>query len=189
MPWIAVCSFAVAQAVLIVRACALYGQRKLFVRLLTGFFALEMVSVIFFTTLLTLDAASALKICPRSNCNFDSIYFILWMPFPVFDGIIMLLTLYKAFPFRGGRSPTASLLARDSVFYFIALFSAMIANLFGTTFGLNLMLPAECIASISISRMMMNLRGLVMDDPDNTAHLRTLKFASNGTISATFEVT
>jgi hypothetical protein len=29
--------------------------------------------------------------------------------------------------------------------------------------------------------MMMNIRGLTMEDPDNTVHLQTLHFASAGT--------
>jgi hypothetical protein len=34
--------------------------------------------------------------------------------------------------------------------------------------------------------MMMNIRGLVMDDPDNTSHLQTtIKFASSGSSNGT----
>jgi hypothetical protein len=56
--------------------------------------------------------------------------------------------------------------------------------------------PAQCAASIAVSRgyfmgilwnqhhpnqvgrMMMNIRGLVLDDPDHTTHLQTLQFAA-----------
>jgi hypothetical protein len=29
-----------------------------------------------------------------------------------------------------------------------------------------------------VGRMMMNIRGLILDDPEHTVHLRTLKFAN-----------
>jgi hypothetical protein len=32
--------------------------------------------------------------------------------------------------------------------------------------------------SHKVGRMMMNLRGLVLDDPEHTAHLQTLQFAA-----------
>jgi len=186
-PWVAVLSFATAEAVFVIRVCALYGHQKLFVRLLTGFFALVTITVIvMIIPLLLLGAGSAA----------GDIYGI-WIPFTIFDGILMLLTLYKVWSFRDGHSPTLSLVARDAIVYFVVLFAILVINLtlrIGLDFGL--MFLAECTASISLSRMMINIRGLVLDDPDHTVHLRTLTFVSNGssndpqrdTNSATYEI-
>ncbi|KIM83163.1 hypothetical protein PILCRDRAFT_7563 [Piloderma croceum F 1598] len=37
-------------------------------------------------------------------------------------------------------------------------------------------IPTQWITSIAVGRMMMNLRGLILDDPEHTAHLQTLQF-------------
>jgi hypothetical protein len=73
------------------------------------------------------------------------------------------------------------MLARDSLVYFVVLFATQVVNTvtfrIGATF--DLMMVSECISCISISRMMMNIRGLVAEDPDHTLYLQTLNFASN----------
>jgi len=180
-PWVAVLSFGIAEGVLILRVCALYGQRKLFVWLVVGLFAIEIISVIVNTSILMGETRQLYyyEFLPGcwSNTAGSGIYSF-WIPFTIFDGIVMLLTLYKVFPLRNSRSPAVSLLARDSVVYFVILFSALVINEVVYKLGIpyNLMLPAECIACISISRMMMNIRGLVMDDPGHTAYLQSLSF-------------
>jgi len=180
-PWVAVLSFGIAEAVLILRVCALYGQRKLFVRLLIGLFAIEIISVIVNTSIQLKETRQIhyYEFLPGcwSNTTGSGIYSF-WIPFTIFDGIVMFLTLYKVFPLRDSRSPAVSLLARDSVVYFVILFSALVVNEVVYKLGIpyNLMLPAECIACASISRMMMNIRGLVMDDPGHTAYLQSLSF-------------
>jgi len=105
-----------------------------------------------------------------------------WVPFTIFDGIIILVTLYRFFSFDAkSRSPTIKMLARDSLVYFVVLFATQVVNTvtfrIGATF--DLMMVSECISCISISRMMMNIRGLVAEDPDHTLYLQTLNFASN----------
>jgi len=49
---------------------------------------------------------------------------------------------------------------------------------FRLNFHFNLLIPSECIACISVSRMMMNIRGLVMEEPNNTEYPQTLKALS-----------
>jgi len=183
-PWVAVLSFGIAEAVLILRVCALYGQRKLFVRLLTGLFALEMIAVIANTSILMRGTKQLYyyEFLPGCWSNTPEGIYSFWIPFTIFDGIIMLLTLYKVVPFRDGRNRTVSLLARDSIVYFVVVFSTMVINEVVYKLGIpfDLMLPSECIACISISRMMMNIRGLVMDDPIHTVYLQSLSFISAG---------
>jgi hypothetical protein len=40
-----------------------------------------------------------------------------------------------------------------------------------------------------VSRMMMNIRGLIMEDPEHTIHLRTLEFAVRTNPGSEIEVT
>jgi len=175
-------------AILIIRVCALYGQQKLFARFLTGIFALEMISAVVNTSLLLRETRQLYyyEFLPGCWSYLAHGVYSFWIPFTIFDGIIMFLTLYKVFPFRGGHGRTVSLLARDSIVYFVVLFSTMVINEIVYKLGIqfDLQLPSECIACISVSRMMMNIRGLAMDDPDNTVHLQTLRFASNGSSNA-----
>jgi len=107
-----------------------------------------------------------------SNTAGSSIYSF-WVPFTICNSGTMFLTLTKVVPFRDGRSAVDSLFARDSIVYFAVLFSTMMISevVYRLGIPLSLLLPAECIACILISRMMMNIRELVKDDPDYTAYL------------------
>jgi hypothetical protein len=45
-------------------------------------------------------------------------------------------------------------------------------------------MQAACLTLLfQVSRMAMNIRGLIMDDPDHTVHLQTLRFASGASTS------
>jgi len=140
--------------------------------LLNGFFAATVIVAI-------VNASQALDL------------YTIWIPFTILDGIIMLLTSYKVFPFRDGHNSTVALLARDSIVYFVVIFSTSLINIAAYTqeLGFSLMIPIQCIACVSISRMMMNLRGLVMDDPGNTVRFQTLKFALNDVPDLTINAT
>jgi len=172
-------SFAIADIFLVIRVGALYGRRKPFMVFLAGFYALAMISAIVNTYILTHAKEDGFDFCVlMAGCSAKGFYSF-WIPFTIFDGVIMLLTLYKVSSFRHCHGPAVSLLARDSIVYFLVLFSTLVINLvvYKHDFFFGLMVPSQCIVCISISHMMMNIRGLVMDDPDNTVHLRTLKFA------------
>jgi len=43
--------------------------------------------------------------------------------------------------------------------------------------SVSLAIPTQCIASIAVGRMIMNIRGLILEDPEHTVHLQTLQFA------------
>jgi len=102
-----------------------------------------------------------------------------WIPFVIFDGIVIILTMYKIFSYRDGMNPTIRLLARDSIVYFIIMFATLLFNLlFPVGKGTVLILPAEYIACTAVARMMMNIRGLVFDDSHGfqEPNLSTLNF-------------
>jgi len=89
-----------------------------------------------------------------------------WIPYVIFDGIVVILTMYKVFSYRGHMNTTIRLLARDSIVYFIIMFCTFLFNALGENIqGVVTSLPGECVACIAVARMMMNIRGLVFDDP------------------------
>jgi len=95
------------------------------------------------------------------------------------EGILMLLTAYKLLSYRNDLNRTITVLARDSIAYFVVVF-ACLAVILATNIRNNTVffqVPAQCVASVAVGRMMMNIRGLVLDDPEHTVHLQTLQFA------------
>jgi len=91
----------------------------------------------------------------------------------------VLLTAYKTLSYRNEMNRTVTVLARDSIIYFIIIagfLALLVAYDVDSNFKLAVKVSAECAASIAVRRMTMNLRGLIMEDPTYTVHLRTLKF-------------
>jgi len=96
-----------------------------------------------------------------------------WIPFICGDGILLILTLAKAFSYRDQFNRTIRLLARDSVLYFIPMFASLVWNVVAQSSarpGL-LMVPSEWIACISVSRMMLSIRSLTFNEPLTTQRL------------------
>jgi len=93
----------------------------------------------------------------------------------------MLLTAYKLLSYRDQMNRTVTLLARDSIVYFVIVFACLVfilASQVDLNIPVDAVIPAQCITSIAVGRMMMNIRGLVLDDPEHTVHLQTLQFTA-----------
>lgn len=107
-------------------------------------------------------------------------YFRVWAILLSFEGVLLLLTAYKVFSSRNTMGLTISLIARDSIVYFLVVFAcatAMLAyDLHPQASVISIEIPALCTTSIMMTRMMMNIRGLVLADPAHTSHLKTLEF-------------
>jgi len=97
----------------------------------------------------------------------------------------MLLTLYKSLAYRKQSNRTVTVLARDSILYFVVVFACLVSVLVSDKKGIavSVQIPAQCVASISVGRMMMNIRGLILNDPEHTVHLQTLQFAVPANLS------
>jgi len=98
------------------------------------------------------------------------------------EGVLILLTLYKFFSYRKQLNKTITVLSRDSIVYFIILFVCIVMDItieVDRKFMVNVTFPTQCITSIAVGRLMMNIRGLIMDDPEHTVHLQTLQFAAH----------
>ncbi|KIM74808.1 hypothetical protein PILCRDRAFT_827866, partial [Piloderma croceum F 1598] len=86
--------------------------------------------------------------------------------------------------YRNGMNRTITVLARDSLLYFVVTFVGITLTVANsrhqiTPLDFPILPPTQCIVSIAVGRMMMNIRGLILDDPEHTTHLRTLRFAHN----------
>jgi len=98
------------------------------------------------------------------------------------EGVFVILTGYKSFSYRHEMNPTITVLARDSIVYFLIIFVCYVLDFvedIDVNFELfDFSIPTMCISIIAVSRMMMNIRGLIMEDPEHTIHLRSLEFAA-----------
>jgi len=59
-----------------------------------------------------------------------ALYFLIWIPPVIFETIMFLLMIYKAWRthIEGSDSPIVGLLVRDSILYFLSIFSALLMN-------------------------------------------------------------
>jgi len=166
-------SFIVAELVLLIRVSALYGHDKIARRVLVGLFICQLVAVIVITVFVTkgFTLYSHYEFLP--GCQISHIWEhqrVWWIPFTCFDGTLFILALLKTLSHRKNSFPTIRLLARDSIFYFAITCSGLVINIFqNVNFEtMPIVIPTEWIACIAVSRMMMNIRGLIFDDPNGT---------------------
>ncbi|KIM83488.1 hypothetical protein PILCRDRAFT_6920 [Piloderma croceum F 1598] len=106
-----------------------------------------------------------------------------WIPSLSLEGALTLLTTYKVISYRNEMNRTIAVLARDSLVYFVVAFVGLALTLANSIHAIAPtvfpVLPiTQCIVSMAAGRMMMNLRGLMLDDPEHTLHLHTLQFAN-----------
>jgi len=173
-PWVSVVALMTVGTIQTIRVSALYGQSKYLPRLLKCLLLCAMVAEVVNTSILTKNTSASLSneratgllgVPPKDAYS-------LWIPFACFEGIIMTLTMYRVIPYRNNLSPTLRMFARDSIIYFSIMFSSLLCCLFLIKFdpavGTIFVHPSNCIACIAVSRMMLNIRGLSIDDMDDT---------------------
>jgi len=184
-PWLAVAALMTVELILIIRISALYDQSKKISWFLACLFACEMIAVFVNTAILVKDTDIILVrlFLPGCYSVASSNIYSFWIPFLIFEGIIIILTLYKIVSNCTSLNPTLRLLARDSIVYFIIMFTSLFATIISVRLsdfldGITIN-ASSCIACVAVSRMMVNLRGLTVDDPDGaeTAELQTLEFS------------
>lgn len=177
---------------MIIRVSSLYGHQKPVIWSLCGCFVAAL-SVTIVTQVLfsrTMYANLFYEFLPGCfmaiyvNNSGGSLQWHVWIPALSLEGALMLLTMYKVIlSYRDGMNWMIAVLARDSMVYFIIVFVGLtltVANaihpITAVTFPV---LPVtQCIVSITVGRMMMNIRGLKMDDPEHTVHLQVLQFVT-----------
>jgi len=175
-----------AELILTIRVCSLYGHRKLVTWSLGIFLLVALAGA----TVTQVRVSQALRLAlyyeflpgcwawsPSTLTQWP-----LWVAFMSVEGVLILLTLYKFFSYRKQLNKTITVLSRDSIVYFIILFVCIVMDItieVDRKFMVNVTFPTQCITSIAVGRLMMNIRGLIMDDPEHTVHLQTLQFAAH----------
>jgi len=176
--WMPLLSFCTVELLIIIRVCSLYGNRKLLVWSLCGLMIFALVGWIVtliptfhnFQTFLFYESLPGCWVSTGPDNGWQ-----VWAIFVSVEGVLMLLTAYKLLSYRNQMNRTITVLARDSIVYFIIIFACLVLNL---TINTDISIPIRCITSIAVGRMMMNIRGLIMGDPEYTVHLQTLQFAA-----------
>jgi len=191
--WIFILALATSDLILAIRVSALYGHSKIMRCFLVGFFACQIVTVIVIQSIILTQTTPILvvQLFPGCYAVTPELYYSFYIPFLIFDGVLLMLTAFQIFSYsRQNLNPVVKMLARDSIIYFALLFAALLVNVILATMpnGLVIRFPAECIACIAVSRMMMNMRGLAFDDPHGTEGINrsampldTLNFVTQGT--------
>ncbi|KIM76116.1 hypothetical protein PILCRDRAFT_13023 [Piloderma croceum F 1598] len=172
------------------------GHRKLFVWALGGFFVLALGCATASETLYGRYWHIVLYYEFLPGCWLDTNHstiptqWPMWAVFLSVEGVLMLLTAYKVISYRKELNPTITMLARDSLVYFIIIFASL-ASMLATDVAGDLFafvkVPTQSITCIAVGRMMMNIRGLILDDPEHTTHLQTLEFAARTNSSSEIE--
>jgi len=185
--WLAIplLNFGAAELLLIIRVCSLYEHRKLIVWSLSIFFALAFIGaivaqVLFGSALTTILYYEFLPGCWEYSAGTPN-QWVKWVTFLLVEGIIMFLTAYKAITYHNHSNRTITILARDSIIYFVIVFACLasvLASDLRVGITISVQIPAQCVASIAVGRMMMNMRGLILKDPVHTLHLQSLQFVA-----------
>jgi len=173
---------------MIIRVCSLYGHRKLVIWSLYGcFVAVLAVTIVtqglYINSSYTILLYEFLPGCIFWNAGNTNIQWGTCIPALSFEGALIFLTMCKVISYRNGMNQIIRVLARDSIVYFIIVFAGLaltVANVIHpfSVAGFPVLFATQCIISLVVGRMMMNIRGLILDDPEHTVHLRTLKFAN-----------
>jgi len=193
---IPVLTFCVAELILVTRVCSLYGNGKFVIWSLRGLVAGAVVGGTVAEVLYVRQWYAILYYKRLPGCWLNSIYsnpisgWPIWTAFLSVESILMLLTAYKLLSYHKRMNQTVVMLARDSIIYFIVIFACLILDILANVdhnITIGVTTPTQCISSIAVGRMMMNIRGLIMDDSEHTTHLQTLQFATRTNASSEIE--
>jgi len=178
-------SFIVVELVLLLRVSALYGHNKITMGILIGIFTCQLVAVVVMTVFVTKTSSLSLYYEFIPGCWTDSWNrgYAWWIPFACFDGILFILAFIKTLSYQENPCSIARILAQDSICYFAIAFGCQVINIVSQRYFTIVTVvlvgfPAEWVACIAVSRMMMNIIGLVFDDPHGTLgiEISTLEF-------------
>jgi len=183
--WSPLLTFSGAELLMIFRVCSLYGHHKLVVWFLRIYFILVVTTSTALQVLaIMMNTFSYILYENVPGCysvsDGHAILWAAWVPALTLEGVLVLLMAYKVISYPNNFNQTITLLARDSTIYFAIMFVGLLLTVEGGThwsLPVPPLFPTQCITSIAVGRMMMNLRGLILDDPEHTVHLQTLEFA------------
>jgi len=189
--WLPIFNFGAAELLMIIRVCSLYEYWKPVTWTLGGCLVAAMTCAIVMQVLFmhTYHVVLWYEFLPGCFIGSDEsfIEWRVWVPTLSLEGILMLLMAWRIISYRNEMSHTITVVARDSAFYFVIMLVGIVltvADQIHTFIPVAPLLPTQCITSIAVGRMMMNLRGLILDDPEHTVHLKTLEFTHRHGLSS-----
>ncbi|KAK7030150.1 hypothetical protein R3P38DRAFT_895945 [Favolaschia claudopus] len=184
-----------AQALVVIRVWAIYNNSRRMFWVLSILFAVEVGVVAAFIIVATSDTQGIAQPAPLS-CGLSSFSGYLlpryatgtWIAPVAFEFIMIVITLLKILPrwtwgrkaglLGSGGNATLDILARDSLIYFLLIFSFSLTNavLYGRSFSAHyrgiLLGPTSAVSCIAVSRMMINIRSAAASSihhPSSTA--------------------
>jgi hypothetical protein len=190
--------FSAAEILMLMRVSSLYGHRKLLTWSLGCFFGVAFVGSLVSQVLPSSAEQTILSYWSMPGCwsedKNDGLIpqWPMWLSFLTVEVVLMLLTAYKLRSYCNEMSRTITVLARDSMAYFLVICACLafiLADDFDYVITFEVKIPAQCASSVAVGRMMMNLRGLVLDDPEHTVHLQTIQFAGRDRTGAEIDET
>jgi len=143
--------------VLAIRVSALYGHSKIIMYCLAGLFAGQGTTVIILTIKVekSFQSIALGKLVQYCIMKISDVFSGYWIPFAIFDTIIIILTLYKVYSYCNDMNPTVQLLAQDSIIYFIIMLFIFLFNVLALAgkFHQHFLaaIPAECLGCIAAS--------------------------------------
>jgi len=148
----------------ILRVLALYNRDKKVLVFLVVLFIASVTATVG-VAIAALNGATAFPGGQKhSGClfNFPLFFYAQWIPLTCFESTILVMTVYKALTYR--RSiPVVRVLARDSIIYFSAIVSVLMANLLFIRFAKGFLKelwfePSIVVGCIAVARMTLNIR-------------------------------
>ncbi|KAJ7238204.1 hypothetical protein C8J57DRAFT_1727677 [Mycena rebaudengoi] len=179
-------SLGTVEVILILRVSAVCGHREAIRRFLVGLFACEMIVMVTLSSIIMSKTTGFPGGDLFPGCLFwaPKYFYAVWIPAVVFESTIILITRYYLSAYEGSKQVNVTLrvLARDSMIYFLIMFSVLLANLFIARFGRDflgslLIAPSSVIACVGAARMMMNLREI--STGEGTPHSRHFENVDN----------
>ncbi|KAJ3933875.1 MAG: hypothetical protein NXY57DRAFT_760407 [Lentinula lateritia] len=165
-PWPTLVSLGTVEMILIIRTLAIYHEQRSIGLCLVGLFTVSMLSWFPASIVVAARTTGTSGTNMFTGCIFNAhgIVWPTWIPPVIVESTLCLMVAYKVLV-QVERIPTFQLLARDSLIYFLLMFSLLLANLFIFRFGQGflgalLLVPSTIVACISAGRMMMNLKSL-----------------------------
>ncbi|KAJ6564230.1 hypothetical protein B0H19DRAFT_1258697 [Mycena capillaripes] len=197
-----------AQALVVIRLWAIYNNSRLIFWILTIIYTLEVVAVSLYSQIHGLAAAAqpaplGCGLESRSGYLLERFATAVWFPPVCFEFIIIVLTVVKLFPqwtwggksglLGSGGNPTVNIIARDSLIYFIFIFSESSVTASASDnktvctlataimeasphfYRSILITPTAAVSCIAVSRMMINI-GAPLDTPTSAGAISDLLF-------------
>ncbi|KAJ7208259.1 hypothetical protein GGX14DRAFT_454254 [Mycena pura] len=175
-----------AQALVVIRVWAIYNNSRPMFWVLCTLYTLEVLAVALCVLIATRDTQGVAQPAPLSCALVSRSGYLLkraasgtWIAPLCFEFIMVLITLAKLVPRWSWRSPrrqaglwgsggnaTLDVLARDSLIYFVLIFTFTLTNAiiyelnFSAYYHSLLLGPTSAISCIAVSRMVINMRSL-----------------------------